>query len=236
MPAYRRVLLKLSGEALKSGTELFDFAKVREVAEILRRMRDMGTEIGVVIGGGNIWRGRQGPAASMDAVSADQMGMLATVINCLCVADACRAIGLDAVVQSAVDMNRFAEAYNTQAARRHLAEGRIVFFACGTGNPFFSTDTGVALRAAEMQVDAILMAKNIDGVYTADPHIDPKAELIRDITYREAMARGLKVMDASAFALCAEQKVPVVRVFGLDDPENLIRVLNGEALGTVVHA
>ena len=235
MTAYNRVLLKLSGEALKSGTDLFDFDKVRRVAEVIREMRDMGTEIGIVIGAGNIWRGRQGPAAHMDAVTADQMGMLGTVINCLCVADALRQAGLDAVVQSAVDMNRFAEPFNAMAARRHLAEGRVVLFAAGSGNPFFSTDTAVALRAIEMQVDAILMAKNIDGVYTADPHKDPSAMLIKDITYAEALARGLKVMDASAFALCAENGVPMVRVFGLDKPENLIAVLEGSDMGTFVH-
>ncbi len=139
------------------------------------------------------------------------------------------------MVQSAVDMNRFAEPFNAMAARRHLAEGRVVLFAAGSGNPFFSTDTAVALRAIEMQVDAILMAKNIDGVYTADPHKDPSAMLIKDITYAEALARGLKVMDASAFALCAENGVPMVRVFGLDKPENLIAVLEGSDMGTFVH-
>ena len=158
MAVYHRVLLKLSGEALKSGSDLFDFDKVNQVASIIRRMHDAGVEIGIVIGAGNIWRGRQGPAANMDAVTADQMGMLGTVINCLCVADALRRAGLDAVVQSAVDMNRFAEPFNAMAARRHLSEGRVVLFACGTGNPFFSTDSGVALRAVEMEVDAVLMA------------------------------------------------------------------------------
>ena len=235
MAVYHRVLLKLSGEALKADHDLFDFDKVNEIARIIRRMREMDVEVGIVIGAGNIWRGRQGPSAHMDAVTADQMGMLGTVINCLCVADAVRREGIDAVVQSAVDMNRFAEPFNAMAARRHLSEGRVVFFACGTGNPFFSTDSGVALRAAEMQVDAILMAKNIDGVYTADPARDPTATLIRDISYTEALRRGLKVMDAAAFALCAENKVPMVRVFGLDDPENLIRVLEGDPMGTFVH-
>ena len=235
MAVYHRILLKLSGEALKSKDDLFDFDKVNQIASIIRRMHDMGVEIGIVIGAGNIWRGRRGPAASMDAVTADQMGMLGTVINCLCVADALRRQGLDAVVQSAVDMDRFAEPFNAMTARRHLAEGRVVLFACGTGNPFFSTDSGVALRAAEMQMDAVLMAKNIDGVYTADPNLDPSAELIRDITYTEALKRGLKVMDAAAFALCAEQHIPMVRVFGLDDPENLLRVLEGSDIGTFVH-
>ena len=235
MAIYHRILLKLSGEALKSENDLFDFEKINRVADIIRRIRDMGVETGIVIGAGNIWRGRRGPSASMDAVIADQMGMLGTAINCLCVSDALRRSGVDAVVQSAVDMNRFAEPFNAVTARRHLREGRVVLFACGTGNPFFSTDSGVALRAVEMQVDAILMAKNIDGVYTADPAKDPSAVLIRDITYEEALSRGLKVMDASAFALCAENKVPMVRVFGLDDPENLIRVLEGDPMGTFVH-
>jgi len=235
MGIYKRVMLKLSGEALKSDNDLFDFDKINQAASIIRRMHDMGTEIGIVIGAGNIWRGRRGPSANMDAVTADQMGMLGTVINCLCVADALRRAGLDAVVQSAVDMNRFCEPFNAMAARRHLSEGRVVLFACGTGNPFFSTDSGVALRAVEMEVDCILMAKNIDGVYTADPLKDPSATLIRDITYTEALKRGLKVMDAAAFALCAENKVPMLRVFGLDDPENLIRVLKGSDIGTFVH-
>ena len=235
MAVYKRIMLKLSGEALGGNGGLFDFNKVRETAEIVRTMHGMDVEIGIVIGAGNIWRGRQGPAAHMDAVTADQMGMLGTVINCLCVADVLRQAGLDAVVMSAVDMNRFCEPFNAQAARRHLAEGRVVLFAAGSGNPFFSTDTAVALRAIEMQVDAILMAKNIDGVYTADPHKDPTATLIKDITYQDALKQGLKVMDAAAFALCAENKVPMVRVFGLDKPENLISVLEGSDMGTFVH-
>ena len=235
MAVYKRVMLKLSGEALKSGADLFDFDKVRETAEIIREMHNLGVEIGVVIGAGNIWRGRQGPSANMDAVTADQMGMLGTVINCLCMSDALRQAGVDVVVQSAVDMNRFCEPFNAMAARRHLSEGRVVLFAAGSGNPFFSTDTAVALRAVEIQADAIMMAKNIDGVYTADPAKDPTATLIKDITYREALNRGLKVMDAAAFAICAEQGLPMVRVFGLDDPENLIRVLEGSDIGTFVH-
>ena len=235
MAAYKRVVLKLSGEALGSDGSLFDFDKVRRAAQVIKTMHDMGTEIGIVIGAGNIWRGRQGPAAHMDAVTADQMGMLGTVINCLCVADAIRQAGVDAVVMSAVDMNRFCEPYNTMTARRYLAEGKVLLFAAGSGNPFFSTDTAVALRAVELEADAILMAKNIDGVYTADPAKDPTATLIKDITYREALQKGLKVMDAAAFALCAENALPMVRVFGLDVPENLIAVLEGDDMGTFVH-
>ena len=235
MSIYRRVMIKLSGEALKSKDDLFDFDKVRQVAQVIRQMHDLGAQIGIVIGAGNIWRGRQGPAAQMDAVTADQMGMLGTVINCLCMADALRQVDTDAVVQSAVDMNRFAEPYHTVTARRHLAEGKVVLFACGTGNPFFSTDTGVVLRAIELKVDAILMAKNIDGVYSADPRKDQTAVLIPDLTYQQAIDQGLQVMDTAAFALCASNKVPVVRVFGLDTPENLLKVLLGDPMGTVVH-
>ncbi len=232
---YNRVLLKLSGEALGGNGGIFDFGQVATTARIIRQMKEKGAQIGIVVGAGNIWRGRQGPAASMDAVTADQMGMLGTVINCLCVADALRREGLDATVMSAVDMDRFCEPFNAMTARRYLAEGRVVLFAAGSGNPFFSTDTAVALRAVEMQADAILMAKNIDGVYSADPRLDPAAELIPDITYAEALARGLKVMDAAAFAICAENKVPVVRVFGLDHPENLVKVIEGDPMGTFVH-
>ena len=161
--------------------------------------------------------------------------MLGAGINCSRMADALRQAGMDAVVMSAVDMNRFCEPFNAMKAREYLAAGRIVLFAAGSGNPFFSTDTAVVLRAVEMNVDAILMAKNIDGVYSADPRVDSTATLIRDITYQEALNRSLKVMDAAAFAICAEQKVPVVRVFGLDHPDNLVRVLEGDPMGTVVH-
>lgn len=235
MAVYKRVILKLSGEALKSDNGIFDFDKINETARIIKQIHDMGVQTGIVIGAGNIWRGRQGPSASMDAVSADQMGMLGTVINCICMADALRRAGLDAVVQSAVDMNRFAEPYNTMAARRHLEEGRVVLFGGGTGNPFFSTDSGIVLRAIEMNADCVLLAKNIDGVYTADPMKDPNAKLIKDLTYADAIAKGLKVMDTAAFALCADNHIPMVRVFGLDDPENLIRVLEGDDMGTFVH-
>ena len=235
-PTYQRVLLKISGEALAGAPGRgIDFAFARQVCQVVQDCVRHGVQVGLVVGGGNFWRGVKDGGGRMERARADQMGMLGTVINCLCVADALRQAGLDAVVQSAVDMNRFAEPFNAMAARNHLSEGRIVLFAAGSGNPFFSTDTAVALRAIEMQVDAILMAKNIDGVYSADPRQDPSATLIRDITYQEALARNLKVMDAAAFALCAENHVPMVRVFGLDDPRNLIRVLEGSDIGTFVH-
>ena len=229
---YKRILLKLSGEMLGENGKLFDHAIIDNVAETLVKIAATGVELGVVIGAGNIWRGRQG--GEMDRVTADQMGMLGTVINCLCVADALRKEGLDAIVQSAVDMTRFCEPFNAMAARRHLSEGRIVLFAAGSGNPFFSTDTAVVLRAVEVGADAILLAKNIDGVYTADPKKDPSATLIREITYEKAQDLRLKVMDSAAFALCAENKVPVVRVFGLYDPEDIVKVLSGDDMGTIL--
>lgn len=235
MAVYKRVLLKLSGEALKTGSDLFDFDQVHRAAAVIRKMADMGTQIGIVIGAGNIWRGRQGPAANMDAVTADQMGMLGTVINCLCMADALRQAGVDAVVMSAVDMNRFCEPFNAMTARRYLSEGARGAVRGRVGQSVLLHRHGGRAAGIEMQVDAILMAKNIDGVYTADPHKDPNATLIKDITYQGALQKGLKVMDAAAFALCAENHVPMVRVFGLDVPENLISVLEGSDMGTFVH-
>ena len=233
MAVYRRILLKLSGEALKSSRDIFDFDKVARVASVIRKMHDMGVEVGIVIGAGNIWRGRQGPAANMDAVTADQMGMLGTVINCICVADALRREGLDAVVQSAVDMNRFAEPFNAMAARRHLSEGRVVLFACGTGNPFFSTDTGAALRAIEIGADAILLAKNIDGVYSADPDKDDSAVKYDVISYDDVLSQHLMVMDSTATSLSMDNHMPII-VFALRNPENILRVVKGEEIGTIV--
>ena len=233
--AYKRVMLKLSGEALGLDGKLFDHEHIAHVAQVIKQMVDAGTQVCIVIGAGNIWRGRQGPSAQMNAVIADQMGMLGTAINCLCMRDALERTGLKAYVQSAIDMPRFCESYNTQAALDHLEKGHVVLFACGSGNPFFSTDTAVVLRAIECQVDCLLMAKNIDGVYTADPHKDPTATLIKDITYSQAQAMGLKVMEAAAFALCADNKIPMVRLFGLDKPENILAVLSGDDMGTFLH-
>lgn len=229
---YKRILLKLSGEMLGENGKLFDHGIIDHVAETLVKIAATGVELGVVIGAGNIWRGRQG--GEMDRVTADQMGMLGTVINCLCMRDAVQRAGGEAVVMSAFEMNRVCEVYNTQHALQHLKNGRIVFFAAGSGNPFFSTDTAVVLRAVEVGADAILLAKNIDGVYTADPKKDPSATLIREITYEKAQDLRLKVMDSAAFALCAENKVPVVRVFGLYDPEDIVKVLSGDDMGTIL--
>lgn len=233
MMQYKRVLLKLSGEMLGENGRLFDHDVIDHVAQVLCRIVETGVDLGVVIGAGNIWRGRQG--GEMDRVTADQMGMLGTVINCLCMRDAIQRAGGKAVVMSAVEMPRVCEVYNTQNALRYMKHGNVVLFAGGSGNPFFSTDTAVVLRAAEVRADAILLAKNIDGVYSDDPKKNPDAKLIPSISYEKAMEMRLRVMDSAAFALCAENKVPVVRVFGLFRPENILEVLNGSAMGTVLY-
>ena len=232
---YKRVILKLSGEALGENGKGFCHEKFEEAAKMLIDIQKTGVELAVVIGGGNVWRGRRGAAMRMGTVAADQMGMLVTLQNCLYMRDTLAHMGAKAMVMSAVDMPRFAESYNTVRALEYLAQGYIVFFACGIGNPCFSTDTTVVLRGIELECDAILMAKNIDGVYTADPHVDPTATLIRDISYAEAAARDLKVMDASAFSLLRENNVPQLRVFGLQPAENIVKVLDGDPMGTVLH-
>ena len=224
MAVYKRVLLKLSGEALKTGSDLFDFDQVHRAAAVIRKMADMGTQIGIVIGAGNIWRGRQGPAANMDAVTADQMGMLGTVINCLCMADALRQAGVDAVVMSAVDMNRFCEPFNAMTARRYLSEGRVVLFAAGSGNPFFSTDTASALRAAEIEADIIFKASMVDGVYDSDPKKNPDAVKFDRLSFLDVLNKDLKVMDSTAATLCKDNEIPIL-VFNLEDPENIVRAV-----------
>ena len=233
MIAYKRVILKLSGEALGENGRLFDQAMIARVGRILADISRQGVELGVVIGAGNIWRGRQ--SQEMDAVTADHMGMLGTVINCLCMRDAVERAGARAVVFSAIDMPRVCEPYNVQSARQAMAEGKVTFFAGGSGNPFFTTDTAVVLSAAEMKAEALLLAKNIDGVYTDDPRKNPEATLIRDISYSEALDRRLKVMDTAAFAMLSEQAIPAVRVFGLAQPEDILKVLDGDDCGTVLH-
>ena len=233
MKQYKRVILKLSGEALGENGRLFDQELITRVGKILAEIAGRGIELGVVIGAGNIWRGRQ--SQEMDAVTADHMGMLGTVINCLCMRDAVERAGAKAVVFSAIDMPRVCEPYNVQSAREAMAEGKVVFFAGGSGNPFFTTDTAVVLRAAEMHADALLLAKNIDGVYDDDPRKNPAAKLIPDISYAEALDRRLKVMDTAAFAMLTEQAIPAVRVFGLAQPEDILRVLDGDTCGTVLH-
>lgn len=232
---YKRVLIKLSGEALGDHGILFDFKTFDRMAGIVRELTDRGTQVALVVGGGNIWRGRTAASMDMNDVTADHMGMLGTVINSLAMQDALVRAGAPARVMSAVEMTRFAEAYVPERAVRHLAKGRVVLCACGTANPFFSTDTAAVIRAVEMNMDAILMAKNAKGVFDDDPKENPDAKLLPDITYAEAQRRGLQVMDAAAFSLCMEKSVPAVHVFDLHPPENILRVMAGERLGSVVH-
>lgn len=233
MAKYRRIVLKLSGESLAAGHGAFDEARILEVAQNIAALSRMGVETAVVMGGGNIWRGRF--SEQMDPVSADQMGMLATVINALAVQEALRRVGQSASVFTAQEMNRFAALYTRDAADAALRAGAVALLAGGTGNPFFTTDTGAALRAAELKADAVFKGTTVDGVYDADPHKNPDARLIREISYREAIERGLKVMDISAFTLCMERHVPEIRVFSMNPLSNILRVAEGEALGTVAH-
>lgn len=232
MADYKRVLLKLSGEMLGENGKLFDFSIIDHVAKVLKEITENGVQLGVVIGAGNIWRGRSG--GEMDRVTADQMGMLGTIINALAMKDAVIRAGGKAIVFSAIEMNRVAPLYTAEEARKKMGEGYVVLLAGGTNNPYFSTDTGVALRAVELNADAILLAKNINGVYTADPKKDPSATLIRSISYEEAQEKHLKVIDAAAFALCSENRVPLMRVFLLDEPEAILKVLKGDDRGTVL--
>ena len=232
-PKYKRILLKLSGEALAAGADgILNFDFIDRIAEVLVRCREVGVEIGVIVGAGNIWRGRQG--GEMDRAQADHMGMLATAINALALQDRFCAAGLDAVVMSAVDMPAFADEFTVRDAKRALEKGKTVIFACGLGQPFFSTDTAAVLRAAEISADAVLMAKNIDGIYSADPHKDPTAVRYTDITYKEVLAKELKALDLSATTFCMDNGI-CCYAFELRDPENIYRVIMGEHIGTELH-
>jgi uridylate kinase len=233
MAVYKRIMLKLSGEALGGNGELFDFTKVRETAEIIRKMHETGVEIGIVIGAGNIWRGRQG--TEMDRTLADRMGMLATVINSIYLKDAIIRAGAEAVVMTAVPMEPVADAYSAEAAVAHLEAGRIVIFGAGLGIPFLSTDTTGAVRAAEIGADAMFMAKNIDYIYTADPRIDPTAKKLERVKASEVLAMNLKALDATATAFCLSTGMPI-HVFGLKNPEDILKAIEGECVGTVVTA
>ena len=229
---YKRILLKLSGEALANkGSEIIDDAFVTRIAAELSRCLAQGVEIGIIVGAGNIWRGRQG--VQMDRSRGDYMGMLATAINALALADNFIRAGIDARVMTAMQMPEIGEYYTRDAAVRHLEAGRVVIFAGGTGRPYFSTDTAGALRAIEIGADAILMAKNIDGVYSADPKVDKNAVKYDEITYAEVLSGGLRVIDLTATALCMDNRVPTL-VFGLDDPDNIYRAAAGEAIGTLI--
>ncbi|MBE6579984.1 MAG: UMP kinase [Ruminococcaceae bacterium] len=232
-PRYKRILLKLSGEALAKGEgSILDFDFIARVASVLKRCRDEGVEIGVIVGAGNIWRGRQG--GGMDRKQADHMGMLATAINALALQDSFRQAGLDAVVMSAVEMRAFADTFTVNDANAALAKGQVVIFACGLGHPFFSTDTAAVLRAAEINADAVLMAKNIDGIYTADPKKDPTARRYDEVTYKEVLEKELKALDLSATTFCMENDIRCY-AFGLCDPDNIYRVVMGEHIGTELH-
>lgn len=231
---YKRVLLKLSGEAL-AGEKGFglDFNIVTNIAMQIKDIVNMGVQVAIVVGGGNYWRGRSGE--NMDRATADYMGMMATVINALALQDALENIDVVTRVQSAIEMRQIAETYIRRKAVRHLEKNRVVIFAAGTGSPFFSTDTTAALRAAEIEAEVILLAKKVDGVYSADPSIDKTAVKFDDLTYIEILQKGLKVMDSTATSLCMDNEIPI-KVFGLEDPENIKKVISGEKIGTYVHS
>ena len=228
----KRIILKLSGEALSNNSgELYDNAFVDEVASAVAECADLGYEIALVVGAGNIWRGRQG--GEMDRTAADRMGMLATVINAICLKDALIRAGKSATVMTAVPMAPLAEPYSAEAAKAALSEGKIVVFGAGLGIPFLSTDTTGAVRAAEIEADAMLMAKNVDYIYTADPRVDPSAERIERISASEVLAKNLKAIDATATAFCLSTGMPIY-VFGLKNPRDIVKAVTGETVGTVI--
>lgn len=231
-PKYKRVMLKISGEALAGDKKTgIDQDVLNNISEKIAEALKMGAEIAIVVGGGNFWRGRSGEG--MDRTTADHMGMLATVINALALQDALESKGIETRVQTAIEMRQIAEPYIRRRAVRHLEKKRVVIFACGTGNPFFSTDTAAALRAAEIDAEVILLAKKVDGVYDSDPVKNPAAKKFDSLEYIEVLNRGLGVMDSTATSLCMDNNIPIL-VFGLDDPENILRVLRGENIGTIV--
>ena len=237
---YKRIILKLSGETLAperyspaDASHSFEAGRVDRAAKAIADLADLGVQVGVVMGGGNIWRGRF--TDEMNPVLADQMGMLATIINALCVQDALQRLGRRATVFTAQEMTRFAELYRADKSVAALERGEIVLLAGGSGNPFFTTDTAAALRAAELKADAVFKGTTVDGVYDSDPRKNPQAKLIADITYQQTIDMGLKVMDTAAFQLCLDQHIPEIRVFNMDDLDNILRVAKGEAIGTVVH-
>ena len=232
-PKYKRVLLKLSGESLAgSGKHGIDFDTVLSICEPIKKCVEMGVEVAVVVGGGNFWRGRS--SGKMDRTRADHMGMLATTINALALADALEQLDCDVRVQTAIAMNQIAEPYIRNRAVRHMEKGRVVIFGCGTGNPFFSTDTAAALRAAEIEADVILKASMVDGVYDSDPKINPDAVRFDSLDFMDVLNRDLKVMDSTAATLCKDNQIPIL-VFNLNDPENIVRAICGEKIGTLVH-
>lgn len=232
---YKRVLLKISGEALAgdAGRGL-DFPMIHKVCAVIKSCTEKGVEVGLVVGGGNFWRGIKDGGENMVRVRADHMGMLATAINALAVSDVLEQQGVEVRVQTAIPLDGVTETFDRARALRHLEKGRVVIFGCGTGNPFFSTDTAAVLRAAEIGAEVILLAKNIDGVYSADPNVDPTAVKYDRISYDDVLAQHLQVMDTTATSLAMDNHIPVL-VFALKDPDNILRVIEGETIGTVVH-
>ena len=231
-PQYKRILVKLSGEALSAGKDgILNYDFLEKIGSVIKTCVDMGTQVSIVVGAGNIWRGRQG--VNMDRTRADHMGMLATVINCLALQDTFERIGLQTRVMTAIEMKECAEPYIRNKAISHLEKGRVVIFGCGIGSPFFSTDTAAVLRAAEICADIVLLAKNVDGVYTADPKLNPDAKKIDSIEYIDILRDGLRVLDFTATSFSMENHIPIL-LFGLDEPENIIRAVNGEKIGTIV--
>lgn len=234
-PKYQRVVLKLSGEALAGEAGFgIDPEEIASIAKQIREIVVLKVQVAIVVGGGNFWRGMAGSAKGMDRATADYMGMLATVMNALALQDALEAIGVPSRVQTSIEMRQVAEPYIRRKAIRHLEKGRVVIFASGTGNPYFSTDTTAALRAAEIEAEVILMAKNkVDGVYSADPSQDPKAVKYDTLTYLDVLNQGLGVMDATASSLCMDNNIPLI-VFNISGEGNILRVIQGEHIGTVV--
>ena len=231
-PKYKRVLLKISGEALAGeASRGLDFNVIGEVCDVVKRCVQLGVQVGIVVGGGNFWRGRS--SGKMDRTRADHMGMLATVINALGVADGLEQLGLDVRVQTAIAMQEVAEPYIRNRAVRHLEKGRVVVFGCGTGNPFFSTDTGAALRAAEIEADVILKATMVDGVYDSDPKKNPDAKKYDTLSYMDVLNQNLGVMDMTAASFCKDRNIPFL-VFSIEDPHNIVRAVSGEKVGTLV--
>ena len=231
-PVYKRVLLKLSGEALSKDTdEILNYDIVSEICNVIKSCVEKGVEIAIVVGAGNIWRGRQG--VKMDRTRADHMGMLATCINALALQDSLEQIGVPTRVLTAIEMKQFAEPYIRNKAVGHLEHGKVVIFGCGIGSPFFSTDTAAALRAAEINADVIMMAKNIDGIYTDDPKKNPEAKKLDGISYDEILANHLAVIDSTAASFCNDNNIPLL-VFGLNDPTNIEKAIFGENIGTIV--
>jgi len=229
---YKRVLLKLSGEAIggdaKKGVDADTLGKI---CDQVKNMVDLGVEVAIVVGGGNFWRGRYGH--QMERTTSDYMGMLATAMNGLALQDSLEARGLKTRLQTAIEMRQIAEPYIKRKALKHLEKGRVVIFACGTGNPFFTTDTAAALRSAEIEAEVILLAKTIDGVYSADPKVDETAVKYDEITYLDILNKDLKVMDSTATSLCRDNQIPLI-VFGIDKPENMVKIIKGEKIGTIV--